>query len=371
MTLNSNIKTEYQLGGEFSISVQDLTGPLITSKLDLPNKRNQLYLDTGRSAIYVALLSIIAEGGKREAWLPRYCCKSVLLPFLKLGFKINLYSLGSDLRSPSNLPAQLDGATFLFIHYFGKNNQVILDYLDTMKDHQVFYVIEDCVQALLNSNLGTHDYIIYSYRKFCPQPDGALLLSDYPLDKAKILPPNEAFVSQRLIGKLMRDTGDPGSFLDLFEQAEEMIDNLICPREMSWVSQYLLQRTDLSTISKKRRENFHNLIKLLRERVFFNELIHPLFDSLNYNEVPIGLPVIVKPLYRNKLRAFLISKQIYCPVHWDLEGEERVIGEEELLLSHSLLTLPIDQRIDSSALAYLVEKISDFFSQMTRELSDP
>jgi len=367
MTLTSRNKPEYKIGGEFELSVDNFLKPKTNLNLNYPKKKNYLYLDTGRSAIYIALLSIIRQGGKREAWVPRYCCKSVLLSFKKLGFQLHFYSLGNDLNSPCDLPTRLDGEIFFFIHYFGKTNQAILDYLEKAKRQQHFFVIEDCVQALLNTKVGTYDYVVYSYRKFFPQPDGALLASDINFDIDTLAPADEAFVSRRLIGKLVREEGDENLFLDLFARAEEMIDSCICPREMSCISHYLLDRTDFASIAQKRRENFLYLMQLLKLKAFDFDLIHPLFDSLEDNEVPLGLPIVVNPFYRDKLRDFLSIQQIYCPIHWLLTGEESLTWEAEVLLSRSLLTLPTDQRIDSSALAYLIDKISDFFKNVSGE----
>jgi len=365
MMLNSKVRTEYRLGGEFGLTVDDFLRSEIRSNIEHPRKRNYLYLDTGRSAIYVALLSIIAEGGKREAWLPRYCCKSVLLPFEKLGLKLNFYSLGSDLQSPADLPIRLDGEIFFFIHYFGKSNRTILDYLEKMKRQQYFFVIEDCVQALLNSQVGSYDYVVYSYRKFFPQPDGALLASDFPIDSYTLAPANEAFVSRKLIGKLIRGEADAEQFLNLFAHAEELIDHLVCPREMSCLSHYLLLRTDFQNIACQRRANFFYLAEELKQLALEYDLIHPLFDSLEDHEVPLGLPVVINPFYRDRLRDFLSSQQLYCPIHWALTREESWTWEAELLLSRSLITLPIDQRIDTSALVYLIDKISDFFKRVS------
>lgn len=361
--LNSVIKNKYQMGGEFSLTVDDFLKPEIQINIDRPQKKNGLYLDTGRSAIYMALLSIIVQGGKREAWLPRYCCKSVLLPFNKLGFKLHFYSLGSDLNSPCDLPTRLDGETFFFIHYFGRSNRTILDYLEKMKRQQHFFVIEDCVQALLNSQVGTHDYVVYSYRKFFPQPDGALLASNFAIDCESLSSVNEAFVSRRLIGKLIRGDADADAdqFLNLFGQAEELIDNLVCPRVMSYLSYYLLARTDFAAIACKRRANFSYLVEALKQVDLDHELIHPLFDSLENNEVPLGLPVVISSFSRDRLRDYLNSQQIYCPIHWPLTSEESLTWEAELLLSRSLITLPIDQRLDYAALDYSIEVITRYF----------
>jgi hypothetical protein len=205
--------------------------------------------------------------------------------------------------------------------------------------------------------------VVYSYRKFFPQPDGALLASDFPLDSDTLAPADEAFVSRRLIGKLIRGEGDADLSLSLFARAEEIIDSSICPREMSCLSHYLLARTDFAAIARKRRANYFYLVHALKQVALEYDLIHPLFNSLEDNEVPLGLPVVINPVYRNRLRNFLISQQVYCPVHWPLEAEESISWKDELELSRSLLTLPLDQRLDYAALDYLVERLSQFFGE--------
>jgi len=82
-----------RIGGEFGLTPTDFLQPEQDDRLLRPSKRHYLYLDTGRSAIYAALLAIILRGGRKEAWLPRYCCRSVLLPFDLLGFRIYFYSV--------------------------------------------------------------------------------------------------------------------------------------------------------------------------------------------------------------------------------------------------------------------------------------
>jgi len=358
----SGIKDEYRIGGEFNLSIDDFLAPEVNTSLNFLRKKYYLFPDTGRSAIYVALLTIIRQGGKKEAWLPYYCCKSILLPFRKLGFKVKFYSMGSDLKSPFNLPARLERETFFFIHYFGKKNWVILDYLNKMKKQDKFFVIEDCVQALLNRNLGTYDFIIYSYRKFLPQPDGALLASDYPL-KHNLPSADEAFVSLRLIGKLIAGKGEADSFLDLFNQAEKIIDSCIYPREMSCLSYYLLARVDAAEIARIRRANFFYLLELLNAKIAY---LRPLFDSLEDDEVPLGLPILADPANRDRLREFLKSQNIYCPVHWILESNEGGNWDSEMELSNSILTLPIDQRLDFSGLDFLAEQITRFFARVDK-----
>ena len=142
MTSTSPPETGSSIGGEFGLTPADFLQPERDDRLLQPRKRHYIYLDTGRSAIYAALLAIIHRGGRKGAWLPRYCCRSVLLPFELLGFRMDFDSTGGDLNSPSGLPARLDGETFLLIHYFGFRNRALSGYLDEMKQRHSFFVVE-------------------------------------------------------------------------------------------------------------------------------------------------------------------------------------------------------------------------------------
>lgn len=361
MTWDLKHRPVFRIGGELSLSANDFLKPKLQQP-DILRKKNHLHLDTGRSAIYVALVNIVRLGGKREAWLPGYCCPSVLVPFNALGFKLHFYFMGTNLDSPSGLPSRLNGQTFFFIHYFGKTNRAILNYLEQMKLQYRFFIIEDCVHALFNPNLGACDFAVYSYRKFLPQPDGALLLSKFPITTGSLAPADEAFFSRRLIAKLIRNSAEEELYLSMLKQAEETIDGLPCPRKMSLVSRFLLARTDGADIARRRRSNFQYLQDSLKQLAYDYELIHPLFTSLSPGEVPLGLPVVVDPAYRDKLRAFLSSKHIYCPVHWPLDTGELPVREGEARLSRSLLTLPIDQTLAEPELDYLLGQISRFFA---------
>lgn len=352
------------IGGEFGISIEDLQQFLLSSERPDYKKKHHIFLDTGRSAIYVALTNIIQLGGNKEAWLPRYCCDSVILPFQQLGFKINFYSMGEDLKTPGNMPSDLKGKTFLFIHYFGKKNSVIIDWLNEVsKGNQSFFIIEDCVQATLNENVGHFgQYAIYSYRKLLAQPDGAVLAFDTPFD-CRLAEPNEKFISEKLAGKIIRQYGGEAKiFLDLFAEAEVIIDDVICPRMMSWLSRFLFERTDLVSVASIRRRNWVYLTELLRSSGLADKNISMLYDSLEDGEVPLGLPVKIEDRYRDDFRNFLKQHNIYCPIHWPIQYEDnRSIWDKDIKLSKEILTLPIDQRLNQEALSFMVDKLKLFW----------
>lgn len=353
----------FRIGGEIEISPAILGAPPFASIPSLP-KPNAVWLDTGRSALYLALLEIIRHGGTRRAWLPAYVCESVVTAFRALDFELKFYPVGRRLDDPRFPDKIAMGETFLYVHYFGHANNAAVDWLKQAEYQGNFFVIEDCVQASLNVDVGTlGDFAITSYRKFLPQPDGALLGSNTPIEPL-LHEPDEAFVSARFLGKLLRYQADQNqeTFLALFGEAENRLEQGFRPRKISWLSEYLMIRTDIGTVSKKRRQNWHDLANHFKNTPWMGKVMAPIFEDLGNGAVPLGFPVRVQGGKRDPLRRHLAENHIYCPIHWELPHlQDETAWREELELSRSILTLPIDQRLETPHIAYMVQSIKTFF----------
>jgi hypothetical protein len=350
----------YRMGGEFELTPELFLQPVQTEGLWPYGTKNVIHVDTGRSALLLALLDILRRGGKKKAWLPRYCCESVIQPFIQLGFDIQFYSMGENLQTPDCFFGKLHGDTILLIHYFGKRNESMINHVETLRKQEQCFVIEDCVQAGLSSGVGLYgDYAIYSYRKFLPQPDGGVLISKEPVDPV-LADPDESFITQKTIAKIIRGVnGDPNLFLGLFEASEQIIDGPIIPRQRSWLSGFLFERSDLQRISSTRKANWQYLAKSLQDSNLAGTFIHPIFTELLTGEVPLGFPIKIDPQIRADLRKYLISQNIFCPVHWPIQDDGR--WPKETALASSMLTLPIDQRVDSRALDFMLEVLKSYF----------
>lgn len=221
------------------------------------------------------------------------------------------------------------------------------------------------MQASLNENVGNYgDFALYSYRKFLPQPDGAVLASDYPIN-CDLAEPNEMFISEKLVAKVIREYGGKAEiFLRLLSEAEEHIENIICPHKMSWLSEFLFNRTDLTEIAMKRRNNWTYLGELLKDADLVGNYFDILFKSLEEGEVPLGLPIKIEGKYRDDLKRFLMSHNIFCPVHWLIQNNDNKSRcKKDFKLSESILTLPIDQRLNKTALDFFGEKLTQFFKK--------
>lgn len=345
-----------RIGGEFELGARQF-GADAARPASLPSYGNahELWLDTGRSALAVIAAHLRAVGGEAVVWLPAYSCESVAAPFARQGLKMRFYAVGSRLQHVAAEPAR--GDALLFIHYFGTRNEAALAQLDAWRARGV-RVIEDCVQAALTDGVGRHgDHAVTSLRKLLAQPDGALLSSRLPLE-ADVQAPDEAFVSARIVGKLLRGSGAAADrFLPLFDESEAgLADDR--PRAMSRFSRHLLEHSDLAAAAARRVSNFKALAARLAE-LPGTVGIEPLFDALADGEVPLGLPIVVADGRRDALRRHLMGHGIFCPVHWDLS---HVAGDfaEERQLSTAILTLPIDQRYDEHDMSAIHDSLSTF-----------
>lgn len=330
--------------------------------------QNCIWVDSGRSALYLALQDILARGGKKEAWVPAYCCHSLLQPFVLLNFRVHYYSMGLTLTSPCGLPEYLDGETFLYINYFGKINYPIQKWIiDQRYKGNSFFVIEDCVQSLFTENAGTTgDYSIYSLRKFIEVLDGGVLVSKHALASFPLGSPDEGFISQKVVGKLIRgyEISVSDTCLSLLENAEALLDNFAGPRTVSWITCYLLRRIDYDRVVSTRRNNWFRFRDILNDQCSTCLHVEPLFTELAAGEVPLGFPIRVKWPERDRLRRYLGSQGIYCPVHWILPAEIHS-WPQDLELSRSILTIPIDQRVNEEDLSYVAEVLANYFKCYT------
>lgn len=346
-----------RIGGEFELDWRDLCADS-SCRQPLPTfaAEQEVWLDTGRSALALIARQRAKEAATATIWLPAYSCASIVSPFLRQGLQVRFYPVGATLDGLNVSP--LPGDTLLFIHYFGLRNEAALSRVDELRSASVC-LIEDCVQAALTDGLGRYgDYALTSLRKLLAQPDGALLAArqSFPVD---ISPADEAFVSARLAGKLLRGAGGPdATYLSLFAESEaRLADDR--PRAMSWLSHRLLSHCDLNMVAVRRRANYTALRQGLGD-LPASVRIRPLLPFLQVAEVPLGCPVVVGGGQRDSLRRYLAERGVFCPVHWDLAHVGGSGFAAEQSLAASLLTLPIDQRYGEADMARIIEFLSTF-----------
>ena len=353
-----------RIGGEFELTLADFSQTPGETVPVLPTPYVG-WTNTGRAALLLTAEDILRRGGKPQVWLPAFCCRSVEQAFRQARFEVRYYACAELHREESSPPDPRPGESILFVHYFGHRNELRLAQAAAWKKIGV-HVIEDAAQAALTEGIGaTGHYVISSLRKYFAQPDGAMVGSQHPLNFT-LADADEEFVSARTLGKLMRGAfADPELFLPLIERSESRLDDCaIVPRHPSWLSRQLMLRTNVASVTERRRGNWQSLRGALDGTLAAN--LEPLFPTIHEGEVPLGLAVRVRHGRRESLRQFLAEHSTFCPIHWRL-GHVPLAAElvADHRLASDIITLPIDQRMDGQHIQRFVMLLERFFADLS------
>lgn len=362
-----------RLGGDFEI-IPELFIAQKNMSINFINQKNMIWTDLGRSAIKLAVEDILNRQSKKHVYLPIYVCSSVIKSFEELEFEIEYYSMGENLNQPNleNIIIE-ENSIFLFVNYFGLENP-IYKLLVEQKSKIDFYIIEDNVQAAFSIfQHQVSDYKIYSFRKFVCQPDGALVISKKELIKRPALGEiNKEFVRDQIYGKILRnEVSMTDNYLSLLKKSESKLDNQkIIPRKISDISLFIMERQDIQEISDKRKENWLFLLNEINKNIYLKKHVHYILNRLKNNEVPLGFPIIVDCKIRDELLTKMREKNIFCPVHWNINNypnNENKKFEIDFDISKKIITLPIDQRISKKHLSYLIDSLEEILRSIFKK----
>ena len=134
-------------------------------------------------------------------------------------------------------------------------------------------------------------------------------------------------------------------YLEMFEKGESIIDDeLECG--MSRIAEKLYNYVNEEHVKVLRLNNAHYIVDKL------NEIgIKPLLP-LKDDKVPLFIPIILKN--RDIVRKSMFKKEIFCPVHWPLDGMPVKRGE---LMAKSELSLIIDQRYGRKEMNAIIDEL--------------
>jgi len=318
---------------------------------------------SGRTA-----LAILAEEAPGPWLLPAYLCESVLQPLRRAGIPFDFYSVGGDLRPRMDeLERSVESqspAAVLVVDYFGFP-PAPEDAARFRALREACLVVEDCVQGSLvelpdAAGGAIGDAVFTSFRKYLPVPDGGLLTGAAP----RRLPLAESSLRERLLGQLLRGAWVSGQaegrqveavFLGLLEAGESSLDEELPLEATSRLSERLIAGLDLADAASRRRANFVALVEALEG----SDAVTPLLRELPAGVSPLALPTRVRGGRRDALRAELVRRRIFCPVHWPLPQEiEEARFPEEHRLSAEMLGLPIDQRYEPADMQRLADELA-------------
>ena len=333
-----------ELGSEF------WNVPTASAESGVFPQSTQWYL-SGRSA----LQAIIAElNDIKTVAMPSWCCDSMVKPFADAGIKVDFYPVYLQQGLVQEINTDCD-ALFL-MDYFGFSSDA-----PKLSEYKGI-VIRDITHSVFSAVYNDAQYYFGSLRKWCGvltggyarTKDGHALIagnadaSDYTGLRAEAMRLKDCYISGTAdtSGNIVCDK----KYLKIFDSAEDILENIgIAPAAENDV--YLARLLDVDFIVSRRRANARILMD-----AFSDWLI---FKKLRDTDCPMFVPVIVPDNERNALRRFLISRDIYCPVHWPVSKYHR-LNENERRLYDNELSLVCDQRYTEEDMRYMVDTIKAF-----------
>ena len=144
--------------------------------------------------------------------------------------------------------------------------------------------------------------------------------------------------------KFLRESAyyDDEIFLHLFDKGEQQIDGEIATG-MSSISQEIITKLDIQRIASIRQRNAKQILLGLRELGV--KTILPVSDT----SIPLFIPIWLEN--RNRVRKQMFQNQIFCPVHWPLEGLNVQKGAE--MADHEM-SIIVDQRYTENDMDFIL-----------------
>ncbi len=259
------------------------------------------------------------------------------------------------------------GDLVLAVNLFGiKSGEVWQDWL---KSHDNVILIEDHTHdPFSNWALQSQShYAMASLRKTLPIPDGAIIWSGKNLMLPQASESESDGAYKRLSAMLLKRAYLNGAKVskDIYRQLEiESQDSLddIKNDKISAFSANVLSSLDIKTFRQAREDNIKHFVNLsLSEQ---DDNWQPLFSMWSSGSVPFNSIIVCRNReIRDFLRKYLISKNIFPPIHWPQPHNGMTSKDLDAIdLSNRILTIPTDQRYSLDDVARVVTVIKEFFT---------
>ena len=321
------------------------------------NVRNTL---SGRTALELIARDLRHERGAKSIHMPAYCCESMMEPFKKQGYVIKLYAVEPYSKTIHRQIFTDHGCdAILLMDYFGfeAEETSVFAMIEKLRGTAV---ILDKVQTAFTKTAAEEyaDYTVTSWRKwfFSNAATVEKKCGEWRVSEEKKV--NEEYISlRRNAARLKANYIENGvdekqKFLVPFGEAEEILDNDFSDYAAEEESLEEIRHADVDLIISRRRENAALIYDALSKLP--TEIIHPLYAEMGEKDVPLFVPVLVKPEIRADLRMYLIKNETYCPIHWpsELGGANKLYDGE--------LSLVCDQRYGIDDMKREITLIKEF-----------
>lgn len=322
---------------------------------------------SGRTALD-HIVELLIGHGMKSAYLPSYCCHTMIEPFLAHGMNVLFYEV---VLSKNGIHRLIDENhkcdCILLMDYFGYVD-VETNEIAVRENNKNVITIYDATHSMYSKmDYEPYDYIYGSYRKWVDVNCGFLAWKEegnngeitqndnngnYSSIRTKLFDLKAGFIKG---GQVEKD-----QFLPLINEAEMILENEYRHRMPDIRSKEVMRITDAEYIKVNRRNNAETITEAINE---LNDVrVRCANPQLNVSDIPLFVPVIVSSEYRNSLRRFLIEHEIYCPVHWP-KSEFHQFNQRSVFLFDSELSLICDQRYNRFDMIRIVNTIKNYLKQ--------
>lgn len=317
------------IGGEFEID--------LSIQREFVPQSDTYYYASGRTALYQILCSLTPR--RNKVWMPDWLCHTMVEAVERARAEVVFYELNSCFQATLEALDRSgfrDGEAVLMVNYFGL--QDLTPIAKAIKEqYPQSIIIEDDVQAywcFAKKDNPYADYSFTSMRKAFAIPDGGLVKTTNPMP---VVTCSNTFAPLRVkAGVMKQHRGQDGIkdeyYLTLFKQGDKLIrDNY--ESQMSDDSKRLFAGTDFEQAKRQRQANAKVILDGLKSLG-----IKPLIE-VPADAVPLFIPIYLEN--RDEIRRRMFQHEVFCPVHWPLDGMAVKKGKE---MAEHELSLIIDQR---------------------------
>lgn len=332
-----------EIGSEFWLEEKNTDADIeIQEKKQIENCTMFL---SGRTAIDYALERLCVQKDIKTVYFPSYCCESMLQPFVERNIYIKFYSV---LFQKGKLIYQInekeDCDIFFAMNYFGYSAYAMDSYIQKFKQRNIF-VIEDSTHSWLSERVynKNSDMVVVSLRKWFPIISGAILINHMESGIPNLIE-NKEYVSlkekamKQKAEYLYHENKNKDVFLSLFQDANSILQKDYRHYCMDKKSMDILKQLPMDVIKKQRENNAKIIYQFLKNQ----DRVEYLKDIDFEKDCPIFIPIFLNKIDRDKLRKYLIEKEVYLPIHWPIPSNR--ISLEEKQIYYRELSLVCDQR---------------------------
>ena len=352
-----------EIGSIFSLSDQVLSQAEAT-QAQFPFDR--IYYSLCREAL--CDIANALNGTTKKVLIPAYTCQTVITPFEENGWQCEYFPIKRDLRINTQSLVKLvenTKSSLVVVHpYFGMDlNDEEIATLAAIKETGVD-VILDLTQCLFSTKQYSFaNYIVASYRKWMPIPDGGYLMN---LSNSECIrqPENEnsEFTESEKAAMYLRGqyfaNGEQRTkdiSIRLSKAADHIAENNITPHKMSQVAYNLMKNDNIELNQKCRFDNYTYLYHNILES---DKITKVCKDINSVTTAPLYFTIYVKD--RPALQKLLAQDSIYAPVIWPVEDERVLINDEVKYIYEHILAIPCDQRYDEKDMQRALDIINNY-----------